>query len=418
MQVPKPESLLRDCAARAGVVKRNRARLDVNYADTLILVSKWSRSDDWRDRLLSVICACGARKTEVLDKRIKFQEALEDTLARAPGTQWLLQIGVIKDRSQVFTPSEDGDDDHAGVVMMTGKIVTKPVEFGLTCQEVLDAIELVRSCTDTQGLTRMQIGHKYGADLVAKVKAEFPVASSKNARLGTHFLRAIYVNAAFHHRDRRMGGCSLTGFIYDMLCHDRIEHSVSYQTVHIDWGMNVPVTADLEGTVDAEEEEAITTLRRQVAELQSRPLHLIRMSTFRRLVVDPIAPMALSEAGGGVGAGLEMRDVLGNKRQRGIPVGAEVFLRKVDQSWQVVKKPKICRGELRRVPQMRSVINEMQAAGLPMTRANLSRLGFGKARSLSRHMAKVAANIAIDPLATIEEMRWAELAFPPVVAPS
>jgi hypothetical protein len=182
--------------------------------------------------------------------------------------------------------------------------------------------------------------------------------------------------------------------------------------------MNVPVTADLEGTVDAEEEEAITTLRRQVAELQSRPLHLIRMSTFRRLVVDPIAPMALSEAGGGVGAGLEMRDVLGNKRQRGIPVGAEVFLRKVDQSWQVVKKPKICRGELRRVPQMRSVINEMQAAGLPMTRANLSRLGFGKARRLSRHMAKVAANIAIDPLATIEEMRWAELAFPPVVVPS
>ena len=44
----------------------------------------------------------------------------------------------------------------------------------------------------------------------------------------------------------------------------------------------------------------------------------------------------------------------------------------------------------------------------------ICRPGFGKARRLRLHMAKEAARIAMDPLATIEDMQWAELAFPPV----
>lgn len=431
MRARKAESVPRGKLANRRMVDKNRDQINMNFARASHVVSRWSRSKDWRERLLAVMASCGARKTEILDKRIKFEEKTE------LGANWLLQLGVLKDRTQVFGSSDDG-----AVMLLSGKTVTKPVMFGHTSKDIINSIAMIRSQTNTDGLSRYQINQRYGNDLVLMVKEAFPSALAKNQRVGTHMLRSLYANVAYEYRDKSSENTSLTAYINEVLGHHKesINVALSYQYLNMDWtSKNDGPLEPFDGPVwssywDGGRKEAtpaaspgdpkrtkaentIASLQRQIVYLRDLKDPLIDMSTGRRLVVDITAPVTLSQAGGG---GVETRDMLGAKRKRGVLAGASILLKTTANSWQAVTKPVITRGDDRRVPQMRQVIKEMLMAGIPMNRANLSRLGFGKERNLRGNMEKVVATILGDPSATDMEIEWSKVAFmsPPHMKPT
>lgn len=237
MKSPEATQLIQRREADEGVIKRNKQGLYITYPETLKIIQYWIISPDWRDQLLAVMAATGPRKTAILDKKIKFVEAEQDGHDKR---FWIKQIGVLKDKHQKFE-----EEDDAKAEMISGKIIEKPIAFGLTFDLIKKAIKNIRVETDVKGLTRAEIGNKYGKQLVDRVKHAFPGPAGQNKRLGTHFLRAVYANVSYHFFNSQVGD-SLTSFIADVLAHDSgsLNTGLSYQTIRIQWGMPDDIEAD------------------------------------------------------------------------------------------------------------------------------------------------------------------------------
>jgi len=243
MKSPEGQHRIAVDEANEGVYKRNAKQLNVSYPDAMKIVHKWIASGDWEDRLLAVMAATGPRKTAVLDPRIKFG------LAQQEGHDqrfWIKQFGVLKDRSAKGGDLPIDDDDEK-TEFIPGKTPEKPICFGLTFDQITDAVEYIRDRTDVAGLTRKEIGIKYGRDLVMRVKRAFPGPAHQNRRLGTHFLRALYANVGHHFFSDTLGQ-SLTVFISDVLAHNSnsLTTALSYQTLNMSWGLPPNISPDAE----------------------------------------------------------------------------------------------------------------------------------------------------------------------------
>lgn len=183
--------------------------------------------------LLVVVAATGMRRGEVLASHIRVAGGGGD-LTLPPG-EWVVQVGVLKDRSR---PRPDAEGEHAqlrarATEMLRGaggqweegqggrRVVIKPVLLGITAREVVDLVGLVRSGTSL--LT--------GANAV--VKQAFPeVAARAGGRLGTHFLRAVYANAAYAREEPRLR-MSRNTFMSRVLGHDQrnLDTALNYSSV-------------------------------------------------------------------------------------------------------------------------------------------------------------------------------------------
>lgn len=262
MKSPEGQKIIRVNEANAGLYKRNANGLHVSYSDALGVVQNWIGSIDWEDRLLAVMAAIGPRKTAILDPRIKFIEAEQHDKRF-----WIKQIGVLKDKSAVNADTAVDDEDAEYI---PGKKPEKPIVFGLTFKQVTDAIKYIRSKVDVKGLTRKEIGRKYGPDLVARVKLAFPGPAHQNSRLGTHFLRALYANVAHHFFSDTLGN-SLTAFIANVLAHNSnsLATALAYQTLKMQWGLPPFVKADADKII-GELRVGMALLTEQVAELKRR----------------------------------------------------------------------------------------------------------------------------------------------------
>lgn len=230
MVAPDDAQLIQQAEADRKVFAKNTKGLSVDYAFALPIVQKWIISDIWQERLLGIIATTGARKTAILDHRIKFVEA--DTHDK---NTWVKQLGVLKDRSAVETDTR----------YIPGKCPEKPLAFGVSFQTVRDAVSFVREHAGGVDLKRKEVGAKYSKKLVKIVKKAFPGQAKISKRLGTHFLRALYANVAYHFF-AEVVGCSLTSFIATVLGHDpnSLTTALSYQSLKISFGLPVGIDAD------------------------------------------------------------------------------------------------------------------------------------------------------------------------------
>ena len=178
---------------------------------------------------------------------------------------WIRQIGVLKDRSQVTT-----EDDEGNTEFLAGKEVEKPIAFGFTYSEVSTMIGNIRASVDTTGMTRKQMGALHSANLVSRVKAAFPGPAHKDKRLGTHFLRSLYANVAYHFYNQQLGE-SLTAFISTVLAHNEnsLATALSYQNVKLSFGLPDGVEPSTKKTA-VENKESIAQLRAHIAALKGK----------------------------------------------------------------------------------------------------------------------------------------------------
>jgi hypothetical protein len=168
---------------------------------------------------------------------------------------WVRQVGVLKDRNQVFRviPNLDGQEGDEKTELLVGRSVEKPIAFGLDMKWVKTTIAKIRAAHMYRevGFDREVIGLKHGPGLVKEVKLKFPGQVAQNERLGTHFLRALYANVAYHFFRDEIGS-SLTSFISDVLAHDSrsLTTALSYQTLHIQFGLPEKVEASTKETAN------------------------------------------------------------------------------------------------------------------------------------------------------------------------
>ena len=240
MKSPEGNQLIQRKQANEKVIQRNKKGINVHYEYARKQVLNWGGSNDWRDNFNCVVACIGCRKTALLDSRIKFVKAEQ------PGHDdryWVRQVGVLKDRS-----AENVEEKNAEYI--PGKTVEKPITFGFTYAQIQAMIKRIRSNIDVKGLTRAQMGNKYGSNMVKKIKAAFPGQNKQDPRLGVHFLRALYANVAYHFFKDEIGN-SLTSFISTVLAHNSnsLNTALSYQTLNIQWALPDNISASTKKTV-------------------------------------------------------------------------------------------------------------------------------------------------------------------------
>lgn len=261
MKSPEAQQMIQRKGANDGVISRNKKQLKVHYPQTLRIIQRMITSPKWQEQFCGVQAAIGARQVAILDPKIKFVEAEQ---AGHDKKFWVLQEGVLKDKSQKFEENDDGN-----VVLVAGKVVEKPIAFGLSFAQISAAIEFIRANTDVDGLSRRAMGAKYNKELTAIVKREFPGPAVQNERLGTHFLRALYANVAHHFFSSEIGD-SLTAFISDVLAHNSnsLNTALSYQTISVQWGLPDNISADTKA-IAMQNREAIAGLLDMVKQLRA-----------------------------------------------------------------------------------------------------------------------------------------------------
>ncbi len=322
MKIPEQQGQVQINQQNQRVIKKNRQQLVVNYRRSWRIVHKWMESDDWRLKFLAVMASVGMRKTALLDSRIKFAEA-----EKHDKRFWIVQLGVLKDKTAVFDDCDnDGDCDYE-----PGKTVEKPIAYGFTYDEIMAAIKLIRTKTKsmTKGKTRSQIGAiKPVKFMVQAVKDEFRSQAKIFPRLGTHFLRALYANVAYHFFQDEIGD-SITAFISTVLAHNAnsLQTALSYQGLRIIYGVpeNIEQSTKLTSRDNREE---IARLRDEIATLRRR---VTREEKEEKL--DEDCAMATWELDDGKTVSIKRLPCTGRKRQRN-----DSRLAKVEEAYDALKK--------------------------------------------------------------------------------
>lgn len=256
----------------AAVYKKNRQGINVNYQAVKTQVRKWIDSDAWEDKLLAVMAAIGPRKTAILDSRIKFTPAVQ------PGHDkryWIVQNGVLKDRSSSFKLDDDG-----ATVFDGGKAPEKPIVFGLTYDEIKAAIKYIRakiapyyaqySKRGPDGIVevdRAALGASVSRQLVSRLKSAF---NFKDMRIGTHFLRMIYANVAYHFYGEQLG-MSLSAFIASVLAHNEtsLSTALAYQGVNVQYGLPDNIGKSSKAVLESLTTD-VASYKRKIDELEAR----------------------------------------------------------------------------------------------------------------------------------------------------
>jgi hypothetical protein len=243
MKLTSEQKQIQQGVALGKVVTKNTHLIPVDYPTAFRIVTEWAKSDNLNQLHLAVMAATGARKTAILDPRIEFLEVLQP---RPNKELWIRQVGVLKDKSQKFKKEQGGEDDiENDGELVEGRIVEKPLAFGLTLSFVTKAIARIRNGHSVGGMNRQAMGNKYGPALVAEVKSKFTTIAKYNKRLGTHFLRALYANVSYQFFKDALS-MSLTAFISTVLAHNSnsLSTALSYQSILIRWNLPDDLSAD------------------------------------------------------------------------------------------------------------------------------------------------------------------------------
>lgn len=251
MTLPRELKMIADEQAAARLYRKNKFAAQVDYQQALSIVTAWSKSDDMDELHLAIIAAVGTRKTGVIDPTVAYEPATEENVVKADPRFFVIQRGSLKDRVQLRARERaelEGEDvlDAGGLAALAGKRTLKPIMWGLDYAWLTKAVKKVRRAKPAlPGMTRGQLGSRYGGNMSQIVRAAFPRAASANPRIGSHFMRALYANVAYHFYGEHFGQ-SLISFLAEVLGHDtnNLSTAIAYSSIKINFGISEDIEQD------------------------------------------------------------------------------------------------------------------------------------------------------------------------------
>lgn len=158
---------------------KNSHQLHIKFSTVSSIITRFKSSTDIRDICVGIELACGARKIEILSRKVSTFTAVDTS------DTWVKQIGVAK-------------HNRAGSEIQIRREIVKPLLI-LTFDELSKMIARVREDVGNtvEVVTNAELGDKYNHGISKCVKTCFPDIAAQRRRLGSHFLREVYANATY-----------------------------------------------------------------------------------------------------------------------------------------------------------------------------------------------------------------------------